>query len=301
MALTCPITKEIMVDPVIAADGHTYERHAIEMHMKLREGGFNSPMTQEHFSSKKLISNHFVKSMIAEFIDNTATEAVKADWRATCADVKAARKGLDGAQLFGAGKFEEAAALGHMEARIKLANDALNKIDPDDVNEADSDACIKYAQMLNDDGRPAGAFILGQLYFKVKNYSMARAWFSECAREVPNAYFMLGVMAPPEEREKYFLKGCRYDDPDCLFEIARSSFEVAKYSVARRYYKKLAQGESIHKYAAMFKLGGMCIQGRGGEVEYSKGQQLVFTAAEAGHPGALKLRALNLSFDFFKN
>ena len=292
MALKCPITHEIMVDPVIAADGHTYERHAIEMHMKLREGGFNSPMTQEHFASKKLISNHFVKSMIAEFIDKTEDEAVKADWRANCADVKAARKGQDGAQLFSAGKFEEAAALGHVEARVQLANAFLNKDDYEN--------CAKYAEKLADDGQAVGAFILGQMYFKVKDFSSARAWLTECPREFPNAYFMLGVMAP-EEREKYFLKGCRYDDPDCLFEIAQSSFEAAKYSVARRYYKKLAQGESIHKYAAMFKLGGMCIQGRGGEAEYSKGQQLVFTAAEAGHPGALKLRALNLAFDFFKN
>ena len=28
--LECPITHEIMNDPVIAADGHTYERRAIE-------------------------------------------------------------------------------------------------------------------------------------------------------------------------------------------------------------------------------------------------------------------------------
>jgi len=26
----CPITHEVMVDPVVAQDGHTYERQAIE-------------------------------------------------------------------------------------------------------------------------------------------------------------------------------------------------------------------------------------------------------------------------------
>jgi len=28
--IVCPLTKQIMVDPVVTADGHTYERSAIE-------------------------------------------------------------------------------------------------------------------------------------------------------------------------------------------------------------------------------------------------------------------------------
>ena len=40
---TCPITQEIMVDPVMAADGHTYERTAIEGW--LGRGRRTSPMT----------------------------------------------------------------------------------------------------------------------------------------------------------------------------------------------------------------------------------------------------------------
>jgi hypothetical protein len=37
----CPITMEVMRDPVIAADGHTYEREAIENW--LRRGHRTSP------------------------------------------------------------------------------------------------------------------------------------------------------------------------------------------------------------------------------------------------------------------
>eukprot|EP00567_Pseudictyota_dubia_P017663 CAMPEP_0197460846 /NCGR_PEP_ID=MMETSP1175-20131217/54991_1 /TAXON_ID=1003142 /ORGANISM="Triceratium dubium, Strain CCMP147" /LENGTH=172 /DNA_ID=CAMNT_0042996017 /DNA_START=34 /DNA_END=548 /DNA_ORIENTATION=+ len=33
-AFLCPITREIMTDPVICADGHTYERHAIDMWLR---------------------------------------------------------------------------------------------------------------------------------------------------------------------------------------------------------------------------------------------------------------------------
>ena len=31
-ALQCPITKELMVDPVVAQDGYTYDRPSIEQH-----------------------------------------------------------------------------------------------------------------------------------------------------------------------------------------------------------------------------------------------------------------------------
>ena len=33
----CPITHQIMFDPVVAADGETYEREAIETHLKRRQ------------------------------------------------------------------------------------------------------------------------------------------------------------------------------------------------------------------------------------------------------------------------
>lgn len=31
---SCPITRELMRDPVIAADGHTYDREAVEMWLR---------------------------------------------------------------------------------------------------------------------------------------------------------------------------------------------------------------------------------------------------------------------------
>jgi hypothetical protein len=32
--LSCPISMQLMTDPVVADDGHTYERHAIEAWIK---------------------------------------------------------------------------------------------------------------------------------------------------------------------------------------------------------------------------------------------------------------------------
>jgi hypothetical protein len=42
----CPIRMEIMKDPVVAADGHTYERGAIEDWFA--RGNSSSPMTREY-------------------------------------------------------------------------------------------------------------------------------------------------------------------------------------------------------------------------------------------------------------
>jgi len=54
-SLICPITQAIMCDPVVAADGHTYEREAITIWL---ENHNTSPKTNETLSSKQLLPNH---------------------------------------------------------------------------------------------------------------------------------------------------------------------------------------------------------------------------------------------------
>lgn len=282
MAHICPITREVMVSPVIAADGHTYEESAIAQVMAASPAGFHSPMTQEYFASKKLIPNHMVKSLIAEYVEK-AGEEVKNEWKANCAEISAARRGGEAEQLFQAGKFVEAAAMGHRTAQSGLAYKFLDQ--------GDYENCVKYAQMLNDAGHKVGAYILGQMYYRVSDAASARAWLTECAAEFPNAYYLLGRMA--DDPEKWFLKGCRSEDVDCMYAVAELSCGKGKFSVAVRMLKKVMAGENNRKYDAMFKLGGLYIQGKG---EYVRGQQLVHAAAEAGHPQALALRALNVSF-----
>lgn len=52
---TCPITTELMVDPVICSDGHTYERYAIEEWFK--HGKDTSPKTNLRLANRNLIPN----------------------------------------------------------------------------------------------------------------------------------------------------------------------------------------------------------------------------------------------------
>jgi len=64
--LLCPITLQLMSDPVIAMDGHTYERHAIEG-VFARSSTPVSPMTNVALPSLQLIPNVAVRSMCRQY------------------------------------------------------------------------------------------------------------------------------------------------------------------------------------------------------------------------------------------
>lgn len=68
----CPITRDLMTDPVICSDGHTYERQAIEEWLKASS---RSPKTNQRLLSRDLIPNHALRSTIEGMQD--AMRAVK--------------------------------------------------------------------------------------------------------------------------------------------------------------------------------------------------------------------------------
>ena len=60
----CPITQEVMKDPVIGSDGITYERSAIEAWFTA--GHLTSPLTRQPMTSRSLVPNIALRSMIEE-------------------------------------------------------------------------------------------------------------------------------------------------------------------------------------------------------------------------------------------
>ena len=58
--LTCPLTFELMVDPVVTADGQTYERKAIEQWLATHD---TSPSTGEKLKHKALTPNVAFRGM----------------------------------------------------------------------------------------------------------------------------------------------------------------------------------------------------------------------------------------------
>ena len=60
----CPITQEVMADPVVAADGHTYERAAIERWVAKK---MTSPRTGGALESATIFPNHSIRRQIREW------------------------------------------------------------------------------------------------------------------------------------------------------------------------------------------------------------------------------------------
>jgi hypothetical protein len=63
----CPITGEIFYDPVMTADGHSYERSAIVIWLKDHD---TSPITNAQLGSKNLIPNQTLKKLVREFYES---------------------------------------------------------------------------------------------------------------------------------------------------------------------------------------------------------------------------------------
>ena len=75
--LRCPLTLDLFCDPVSAADGHTYERVAIEEW--LATGSRTSPTTNEPLQSTTLIPQHTVKKLVCAFMDTRRRSSVDDD------------------------------------------------------------------------------------------------------------------------------------------------------------------------------------------------------------------------------
>ena len=60
----CPITTELMVDPVFTADGHTYERKSIEQWLTKKR---TSPLTGEPLAHTFLTPNHALRALCQKY------------------------------------------------------------------------------------------------------------------------------------------------------------------------------------------------------------------------------------------
>ena len=102
--LKCPITLEAMRDPVKAADGHTYERSAIEQHFLLN--GAKSPLTNLVLPHTRLTSDITLRTLIDEWPQREHERIMSA----------AASAVIDGSQL--ARWLQERCGFGSAEAEM---------------------------------------------------------------------------------------------------------------------------------------------------------------------------------------
>ncbi|PUZ74704.1 hypothetical protein GQ55_1G086900 [Panicum hallii var. hallii] len=60
----CPLTQELMEDPHVAADGHTYEQYAIRAWLKRHK---TSPVTRSKLPNSSIIPNHSLRAAIEQW------------------------------------------------------------------------------------------------------------------------------------------------------------------------------------------------------------------------------------------
>ena len=71
----CPISASLMLDPVVASDGHSYERTAIEQWLLRRR---TSPKTDTPLESLALVPNHSLRRAIQQWKEQQAIDKVLA-------------------------------------------------------------------------------------------------------------------------------------------------------------------------------------------------------------------------------
>ena len=74
--LVCPISHELMCDPVFAADGHSYERADITEWLK---GHNTSPLTGEALANTQLTPSHAMRGLVQRFVDSCNAAGVDPD------------------------------------------------------------------------------------------------------------------------------------------------------------------------------------------------------------------------------
>ena len=103
-AFLCPISHELMVDPVFAADGHSYQRSEIEKWFATgaAAGRPTSPMTNSALRSRVLTPNHVLRSQIKDWQGRSGPQWVTAmvGEIAMADDPKAVEKKLRSLALF---------------------------------------------------------------------------------------------------------------------------------------------------------------------------------------------------------
>ena len=78
-AFVCSITQQVMLDPVVAGDGHTYERAAIQRWFAQGRSQLKSPLSGELFRTTKLLPNHNLRSQIQNFTTDNSTHGSAAE------------------------------------------------------------------------------------------------------------------------------------------------------------------------------------------------------------------------------
>ena len=300
--LICPITQELMVDPVLAEDENTYERSAIKRWISTKS---TSPLNPNcRLNASRLMTNRMAKKQIEELVEsgelNDQLCAYYANRKALTWSLLISRARRNSAQmLYDEGKVEEAAELGLpvaqglMADRCFLGRDGVTK---------DLDKSVEWAKKAAEGGDKTGQFRLGVAYHFAqggleKDCAMAKEWYYKAAEQgcstsmnnIGNLYEYggHGVTKNPVTAVSWYrdsavagLAKGQHNLGNCYYH---GRGVTKNQETALNWFKKAAIKGEVD---AICDLGSMMVKGEGGAKRISEGCQWLEKAAAKGHKNA---------------
>ena len=291
--LMCPITLELMVDPVLADDDNTYERSAILEHLATDK---KSPIDRSTVIS--LTTLRFSKALYGMIEDLVATGSLPDDEKKAW---HARKKVVDlekGKTMFAEGRVLDAAKLGHPRAMGMMA---LRYYEGASGVEEDYAKAFDFATRAAKEGDGEGMYVLGKCYENghgvAEDDVVFLKWYEEAAKkgDVNGMYSIgqcysagIGCVKDDAKAAAYFKSATDLGDCRATNELANCYYEGAGFAknltTARELFKKAADLKSDD---GDMNLGSMMILGEGGAKEVGKGFTLIEKAANAGNEPAV--------------
>jgi len=300
--LLCPITHALMVDPVLAEDGHTYERSSIELWLTNNP---TSPLVpNKRLKASNLITLRIVQETVKALVETGAVDDTLTEtWKQKTKELDLVKA----KDLYDEGSILDAAKLGLPEAQGKVSDwyyFGRNGM------EKDFGASLEWARKAAEGGDRVGQFrlacindtgIQGKLSV---DKSQAISWYEKaanqgCINSMNNLSFeMVGSKLYRNYQKAAFWseKGANKNNIGCLLIIGVLTHEgkgVTKcHKTAREWFEKAVNimneiegtGKEVKEVwlIAAFMLGKMMVRGEGGSEDFIGGITLIEKAASKG-------------------
>ena len=286
----CPITHALMVNPVQASDGWTYERSAIAAWCETHN---TSPLDPSiHLDLSQLKPNRSLRDAIERLVDaHEFDDAVCAEWSAAFTRLESAP------QLYRDGRIEEAAELGYPRAMGDLAmryHAGIGVLQ-------DVATSLRWAHQAAIAGDGRGQFRMGYAYHtgegRTRNWAEALKFYSLAfENDVPAAsaniceLYRTGGFGLLQSTVKMAEWCRRSNTAPSLHLLAMCYYTgdgiVVNHAEARRNFKAAAS----EVLEAQYMLGKMLIRGEGGPANLVEGTKHIERAAKQGHAAATALK-----------
>ena len=291
--LKCPISHELMVDPVIAADGNTYERKEIEEWLETHD---TSPLTNQRLEHQFLTTNRAAKQQIEKLVESGELgDELCVEWL----ERKHKQSPEHAQELFDEGKVEEAAELGLPEAQGEMAQRCYlgsHGVTKDLVK------MVEWAKKAAAGGDMVGQHFLGYAYHfgeggLAKNWALAKEWYEKAAAQgdegamnnLGGMYYEggHGVTQNHVTAVEWYRKGAEAGDSHAQHSLGFCYYNgegVTKNLVQTRTW--LQKSADQDDKDALCALGMMMVKGEGGAEALAAGCELWERASEAGSENA---------------